>query len=86
MSDICSLGPDGSHVRPEDIGKHNQVPQPGVADHRRICGCCQKSYDDPDDLAVFGILTDAGGKNWDLCGKCIQVMWRKRAPKLEPLV
>jgi hypothetical protein len=45
------------------------------------CGCCQKSPKDPNDAALFGRLTDCNGKIWDICGKCIQVMWRKRAPK-----
>lgn len=45
------------------------------------CGCCQKDYDDLNDIALFGLLTDCNDKKWDICGKCIQVMWRKRAPK-----
>lgn len=49
------------------------------------CGCCQKDRQDPNDIALFGTLTDANGKVWDLCGKCIQVMWRKRAPRPEPV-
>jgi len=56
-----------------------------MPDAPRRCGCCQKIRDDWEGLAMFGTLTDAGGKVWDICGKCISAMWRKRAPKLEPL-
>ena len=52
----------------------------------RVCGCCQRRRHKPEDLAMFGALTDAGGKTWRICGKCISAMWRKRSPKLEPLV
>lgn len=48
-----------------------------------ICGCCGDRYEDPNDLAVFGLLTDGNGKHWDLCGPCIQVMWQERAPRPE---
>jgi hypothetical protein len=51
-----------------------------------MCGCCQRLRTKPEDVAMFGTLTDAGGKQWRICGKCISAMWRKRAPKLEPLV
>lgn len=49
------------------------------------CGCCQKTRTEPEDVAVFSTLTAPGGKVWDICGKCIQVMWRKRAPRPEPV-
>lgn len=49
------------------------------------CGVCQKTRTEPEDVAMFGQLTDAGGKVWPVCGKCIRVLWRKRAPKVEPL-
>lgn len=45
------------------------------------CELCQKRRDDPNDMELFGALTDCNGKTWRICGKCIQVMWRKRAPK-----
>lgn len=49
------------------------------------CGCCGEPYEDPNDLAVFGTLTDANGRQWKLCGPCIQVLWQERRPELEPL-
>ena len=49
------------------------------------CDCCQKRRDDDNDIALFGVLKDCNGKTWAICGKCIQVMWRKRAPKPEPI-
>lgn len=45
------------------------------------CGCCQKARTDPGEIALFGTLTDASGKTWRICGKCIQVMWHRRAPR-----
>ncbi len=62
------------------------LPAHHAPGHPNVCGCCQKTRTDPEQLAMFGTLTDAGGKTWDICGKCIQVMWRKRAPKPDPLV
>lgn len=48
------------------------------------CDCCGESYSDPNDLAVFGTLVMAKPlKRWKVCGPCIQVMWRERAPKPE---
>jgi hypothetical protein len=49
------------------------------------CECCQKVRTDPIDVGLFGDLTDCNGKKWRICGKCIQVMWRKRAPRPEPI-
>lgn len=51
----------------------------------KTCGCCGESYEDPNDLAVFGVLTDANGKAWKLCGPCIQALWAERRPDLEPI-
>lgn len=45
------------------------------------CQCCQKTRTDPDDIAVFGHLVYLDGRTFRVCGKCIQVMWRKRAPR-----
>jgi hypothetical protein len=58
-----------------------ELPEP-AAETRR-CGCCQKIRTGYEELAVFGVLTSAAGVTWDLCGKCIQVLWRKRAPRPE---
>lgn len=66
------------YARPIDGNGH-------MPDFPRRCGCCQKTRTDPEDLDTFGTLTDAGCKTWDICGKCIQVLWRKRAPRPEPL-
>lgn len=49
-----------------------------------ICGCCQRLRAKAEDVRMFGTLTDAGGKQWRICGKCIRTMW-KRAPKPEPI-
>lgn len=66
-----------------DIDANGHVPEPVVS---LMCGCCQRYRSDPQDRAMFATLIDAGGKTWRICGKCISAMWRKRAPKLEPLV
>jgi len=68
---------DGNGYVPDEAAGY-QLP--------RMCGCCQRHRIKPEDIAMFGRLIDAGGKSWDICGKCISTMWRKRAPKLEPLV
>lgn len=47
------------------------------------CDCCQSDYDDDNDVALFGVLKDCNGKSWALCGPCIQVMWRERAPQFD---
>ena len=48
------------------------------------CGCCHTAYDNDNDIVLFGLLSDCNGRRWALCGPCIQVMWRERAPKPEP--
>lgn len=48
------------------------------------CGCCRGQYEDPNDLAVFGVLTDCNGRRWDLCGPCQQLLWAERAPRADP--
>ena len=47
------------------------------------CDCCQERYEDDNDLVLFGMLMDGNGKRWALCGPCIQVIWRARAPRPE---
>lgn len=66
-----------------DVDGNGHVPD--AERHRRRCGCCQKVADNPMDIAMFSLLLAPGGKAWDICGKCIQVLWRKRAPKPEPI-
>lgn len=57
-----------------------EIPGPGAV---VTCGCCQGKYSDDNDLALFGMLRDANGRSWRLCGPCIQVPWRERAPRPE---
>lgn len=52
----------------------------------KTCGCCQTSYEDENDLVLFGALRDANGKVWAICGPCVQAMWAERAPAVEPIV
>jgi hypothetical protein len=80
------------YIREIDGNGHIPELSSGSGDHLnetvtgKVCGCCQRLRSDPQDIAMFGTLLDAGGKTWHICGKCISAMWRKRAPKLEPLV
>ena len=69
------------YARPLDGNGH--VPDEVIP---TVCGCCQRLRTRPEQVMMFGELVDAGGKVWNICGKCISAMWRKRAPKLEPLV
>jgi hypothetical protein len=57
-----------------------EVPEPGTVVR---CGCCQDCYIEDNDLALFGMLKDANGVMWALCGPCIQIMWRERAPQFD---
>ena len=70
---------DGNGHVPETSSETANLPNP------KMCGCCQRLRPD-EPITMWGTLTDAGGKEWRICGKCISAMWRKRSPKLEPLV
>jgi len=52
--------------------------------HRRRCELCQKVRQG-EEVVMFSRLITPSGKAWDICGKCVQVLWRKRQPKLEPI-
>ena len=62
------------------IDGNGYTPEP-----RRTCELCQKTRIGAENIAMFSRLLAPGGKSWDICGKCVQVLWRKRAPKLEPV-